>query len=315
MCEANISNVENAKHTSCMNLDEVRRVCDYLQRVIELMQEHGLAVTVSDICNPYFGFRKEYLRMSVKLHPDKGGNETDFQSLNDVNDFVNNYVHDAEHRDCCVRFVHMYYVDPEDVNRQIDAQIDKQQQKSNSQSKKKTSAPAPTNGSAHSSSFASSAPKKKKENVSNGNKKTTSKKDKKRKQNKTPAVVPTKVLKKTHTLDKFVSTLQNLVDTVLSTFYPELYPDGFKVTIDCTFQLLNDGKKKMSEMTYKRVLRMKNRTIQEAYMSMFGDIEFYTENIKQNSWVSQWKNNLGLTNKNDKYEGSKKATTLKIVSP
>ena len=303
-------NFEDVGNTPEMTFDEGERLGDKLHFVVELMEKNGHTVSTDDICNPEFNFRRLYLKMSVKYHPDKGGDPEEFGPLRDANEFVNDYV---KTNDNCVNYVRWYCKDPEAAMQwkdEVTVKPDAQQQKSQSQSETHTSAHA--NSSAHSSSFAPSASKKKK---TNGNKKQTPTKDTKRKKNENTTVVPSKSLKKTHTLDNFMNTLQNLVDTVLRTFYPQNYPKNFKVTLDCTFQLLNDGKKKMSEMTYQRVLKMKNKTVQEAYMSMFGDIEFYTKNIKKNAWVNQWKNNLGLTNKNDKYEGPLKATTLKIVSP
>ena len=106
----------------CMDATEGEALGGCLQRVLELMEKNGHTVSIGDICNPGFNFRRLYLKMSVKYHPDKGGDPEDFKALRDANEFVNDYVKNAGHRDCCVAFVLSYCADPEACMQNIRAQ-------------------------------------------------------------------------------------------------------------------------------------------------------------------------------------------------
>lgn len=108
--------------TRCMDVTEGEALCGCLQRVLELLSENSYNVSIDQICNPEFNFKKLYLKMSVKCHPDKGGDPEDFKALNEANQFVNDYVKNSGHRGCCVAFVLNYCADPEGTMQNIRAQ-------------------------------------------------------------------------------------------------------------------------------------------------------------------------------------------------
>ena len=106
----------------CMDVTEGEALGGCLLRVLELMEKNGHTVSIDNICDPGFNFRRLFLKMSVKYHPDKGGDAEDFKALGNANEFVNDYVKKAGHRGCCVQFVLNYCADPEGTMQNIRAQ-------------------------------------------------------------------------------------------------------------------------------------------------------------------------------------------------
>ena len=101
---------------TCMNLEEGKQIAEaVIHKAIPIMQKYGYPATVNDLCNHYYAFRQKYLKMSRHLHPDKGGDAKEFQIISELNTFVNDYVHNTCHRDCCVAFVRNYCLNKEEV--------------------------------------------------------------------------------------------------------------------------------------------------------------------------------------------------------
>lgn len=110
-----------------MGIEEGKAMSGVLHSVVELMQKNGHDVSTKDICNPEFNFRKVFLRMSLKLHPDKGGNEADFAALNEVNGFVKDYVQNYDKFSEDVNLVNWYCSDPEYMEQQLKEHFAKEQ--------------------------------------------------------------------------------------------------------------------------------------------------------------------------------------------
>ena len=102
-----------------MGIEDGKAMSGVLHRVVKLMKDNGHDVSTKDICNPKFNFRTVFKKMSLKLHPDRGGNADDFKALNEVNGFVKTYVQNYDEFSDDVNLVNWYCSDPEYMERQL----------------------------------------------------------------------------------------------------------------------------------------------------------------------------------------------------